>query len=112
MKRVPYFAFLGLLFLLIGCDAAPQVEYMPTTPEERTAVKVEVDNRTAQAIPYMLTGMNSSERYHLTQSFQEQACRNNCRPTQWEYTGSVDGAVKTGRWRYLGEAQWRNEALR
>lgn len=104
---------IGLILLLTACGAIPpQEEYIPTTKEERAKVQATVDAQLARAFPNGMTiSGHDQEWYTLVERINKEARQNICRPTQWELQGSLDGAFRTGRWRYFGESQWRNEAI-
>lgn len=107
------FLLIPVILLLLACEVAPRVEYIPTTPEERAAVQATVDAQLARSFPNGLTLSGHDQDWDdLVQRMNIEVRYNLCRPTQWEYQGSFDGAMKTGRWRYLGEATWRSEALK
>lgn len=95
---------------LVACSCGPSVEYIPTTPEEREKVRVALDLKLPD-INMSLEKYTVAKVIEVREHLVFETRKNICRPTQWEHKGSWDGAVKTGRWRYLGESQWRNEAI-
>lgn len=101
------------LFLLLACDVGYQEENIPTTPEERIKVQETVNAQLAKAFPNGLSlAGHDQEYYTLVSKLNEEARKNLVRTTQWELQGSANGACRTGRWRYMGESTWRNEAIK
>lgn len=93
------------LLMLSSCGEGRsewQMEYHPTTPEEREAVAKQIA-RMLNSNPSTAVAVLDRPGFSPDQAYQV-ACMTICRPTLWEYVQDHTWAfVKTGRFKYANE---------